>query len=165
MPTGTDRYRPVLMSLWRDRATDLAGSDRDDVEPVVDAPEVVRARRDDSHAALSCGERDCGVGDVVRAARAAQLTNGASGEIVEWSNLAHWRTQQPSHADLGSTIAPRLRNYPSGHDERVTVLKRAGDDGNDSSVIAVERDERAGVKHCAAQRPSATDVPIGGSGS
>ncbi len=137
-----------------------AASDWHDVEATVDSTDVVGVRGNHAQSPLACGDRYRRVSYVVSGGRSAELPDRSSGKVVERDDLTRGRAQQSREADLGSTVPPRLGHHASGHDEGITVLESPHHDRDDSTVVAVEPNERTGIQDCAAQRPSARSAAL-----
>ena len=134
--------------------------DRHELKSAVDSADVVRVRGDDTQLALSAGERYGRINDVGGAADSAELSDGAGGAVVKGDDLAQRRAEEPGQSHLSTPVAPGLSDDPSGHDEGITMIKGARDDGHHSTIVALEVDKRSGVEHGSAHRPRARSAAL-----
>lgn len=119
---------------------------RNDPERRVEGGEVVGGATEHGVIAVARADHDGCVNDVSGARKPTQGTGGTSFRLVERYDSDRDEPEESSQASLASATAPRLCDHARGNSEIGTSCMCFVEQGLETGITALDRDQRAGVE-------------------
>lgn len=121
-------------------------SDDGQLEPGVESPKVVGVGGDDALAGSSGTDDHVGVDDVAGAAGREQPSDAGRVDAVEFSDGRGLLPDEAGQADLSLGTPDGLCEGGCRDSDRRAGLGGPGEEGDHSPVVAIQRDEPAGIR-------------------
>lgn len=120
--------------------------DRDQWNRRIEPSDVVGIRRDDAVAPRACTQHHGRSNDIGRSSDATELPGFACSLVVERNDLGVRCAEQSCEPGLSPPVAPHLADDTPRHGQSVPVLNVSKEERDDSALVPLECDERAGIE-------------------
>ena len=125
---------------------------RDQRNGRIEPSDVVGIGRDDAVTACPCAQHDGRIDDIGRPPDSTKLPGVACPSVVERNDLCLFCAEKSGEPGLPPPVAPHLADHTRRHRQSVAVLKVPNEERDDSAVVPLECDERAGIECESRQR-------------